>query len=193
MTMKLQPTEVLTEDKFWQIIEKSLKTTNTLYPTLDEQQELLVSELKKLSIKEIIAYDCIFRDLKHKAYKQDLWAVAYIVMGGCSDDGFMDFRNWLITRGKNVFYKALEDADSLNDEFNKIQKEDIPEWEDVSYLPMGVIEEEFEKDFDEEATKYDFEYSKEPEINFEWEEDNEESMRAVCPNTFDQWWCNDRF
>ncbi|SHL73160.1 DUF4240 domain-containing protein [Flavobacterium chilense] len=191
--MKLQPTEVLTEDKFWQIIEKSLKTTNTLYPTLDEQQELLVSELKKLSIKEIIAYDCIFRDLKHKAYKQDLWAVAYIVMGGCSDDGFMDFRNWLITRGKNVFYKALEDADSLNDEFNKIQKEDIPEWEDVSYLPMGVIEEEFEKDFDEEATKYDFEYSKEPEINFEWEEDNEESMRAVCPNTFDQWWCNDRF
>lgn len=191
--MKLQATAVLTEDKFWQIIENSLKTTNTLYPTLDEQQELLVSELKKLSIKEIIAYDCIFGDLKHKAYKQDLWAVAYIVMGGCSDDGFMDFRNWLITRGKNVFYKALEDADSLNDEFNKIQKEDIPEWEDVSYLPMGVIEEEFEKDFDEEATKYDFEYSKEPEINFEWEEDNEESMRAVCPNTFDQWWCNDRF
>nr|WP_199001339.1 DUF4240 domain-containing protein [Flavobacterium sp. ASV13] len=191
--MKQQATAVLTEDKFWQIIENSLKTTNTLYPTLDEQQELLVSELKKLSIKEIIAYDCIFRNLKHKVYKHDLWAVAYIVMGGCGDDAFMDFRNWLITRGKNVFYKALENADSLNEEFNKIQDGDIPEWEDVSYLPMGVIEEEFEKDLDEEATKYNFEYSKLPEINFEWEADNEESMRAVCPDTSDQWWYNNRF
>ncbi|KAF2509093.1 DUF4240 domain-containing protein [Flavobacterium foetidum] len=157
--MRTQPTDTLTEDKFWQIIETSLKTNNNLYPTLDEQQEVLVSELKNLSIKEIVAYECIFGDLENKAYRQDLWAVAYIVMGGCSDDGFMDFRNWLITRGRDVFYKALENVDSLCLEFNKIQEEDIPSWEEASYLPIHVIEEEFKKDFDEEATKCNFEYS----------------------------------
>ncbi len=27
-----------------------------------------------------------------------------------------------------------------------------------------------------------------PGIEFEWEEGDEESMRRVCPRTFDRWW-----
>jgi hypothetical protein len=33
--------------------------------------------------------------------------------GGCSDDGFTDFRYGLISLGKNVYYKAIENPDSL--------------------------------------------------------------------------------
>lgn len=31
-----------------------------------------------------------------EAYRRDLWAAAYHANGGCSDDGFIDFRIWLI-------------------------------------------------------------------------------------------------
>lgn len=191
--MNLRTPNSMTEDQFWGIIENSLKTDHKFYPSIDNQQELLNSELQKLTIKEIIAFECIFSNLKNIAYKQDLWASAFIIMYGCSDDGFMDFRNWLITRGKNVFYKALENSDSLNTEFNKVQDGDLPSWENASYLPVKIIEDVFGKDFYEEAHKYDFDYNKEPDIDFKWEEDNEESIQAICPNTFGAWWGNDKF
>jgi hypothetical protein len=42
-----------------------------------------------------------------------LWAAAYIIGGGCSDDGFSDFRGWLICRGEKVYEAALRDPESL--------------------------------------------------------------------------------
>ena len=30
-------------------------------------------------------------------------------------------------------------------------------------------------------------------FDFEWDEDDEESIRKVCPRTFDKWWGNDVF
>ena len=34
---------------------------------------------------------------------------------GCSDDGFIDFRAWLIAQGREVYFAALADPDSLAD------------------------------------------------------------------------------
>ena len=34
---------------------------------------------------------------------------------GCSDDGFIDFRAWLIAQGKEVYMNALRDPDTLAD------------------------------------------------------------------------------
>ena len=49
------------------------------------------------------------------AYKYGLWTAASVMLDGCSDDGFIDFRGWLIAQGKNVYFAALEDPDSLAD------------------------------------------------------------------------------
>ena len=38
---------------------------------------------------------------------------AYIIGGGCSDDGFWDFRSWLAVRGKRVYLVALRNPESL--------------------------------------------------------------------------------
>ena len=32
-----------------------------------------------------------------------------------------------------------------------------------------------------------------PEIKFEWDEDDEESIKRICPRTFMKWWGNNRF
>ena len=45
--------------------------------------------------------------------KEDLWGAAYLINGGCSDDGFDHFRGWLMTQGREVFARAVAEPDSL--------------------------------------------------------------------------------
>jgi hypothetical protein len=48
-------------------------------------------------------------------YRYDLWAAAYLIGGGCSDDGFIDFRAGLIAQGCDWYQKAAASPDSLAD------------------------------------------------------------------------------
>ena len=50
------------------------------------------------------------------AYQYGLWTAASVMeRGGCTDDGFIDFRGWLIAQGREVYMAALKDPDSLAD------------------------------------------------------------------------------
>jgi hypothetical protein len=42
-----------------------------------------------------------------------IWSAAYIMNGGCSEDGFLYFRLWLLAQGRRVYSKALLDPESL--------------------------------------------------------------------------------
>ncbi|XIE77187.1 DUF4240 domain-containing protein [Streptomyces sp. SBR177] len=46
-------------------------------------------------------------------YRWDVWAAAYLIGGGCSDDGFMDFRAGLIALGRDWYERAAACPDSL--------------------------------------------------------------------------------
>lgn len=54
-------------------------------------------------------------ELMAVSYRHDLWAAAYHLNGGCSDDGFEYFRGWLIAQGREVFDRAVADPDTLAD------------------------------------------------------------------------------
>lgn len=179
--MGKQASTLLTEDRFWEIIESS------------EKGQKLAEVLAKLTDDELFGYRYWWLLLNRKSYNQALWAVAYTVLGGCSDDGFDYFRFWLITRGKAVYYEALRDADTLCDEFDGLTDDEYPEWEDVDYVPMEVYEERTGKDFYDAEETYEFNMPAYPEMEFEWDEEDEESIRKICPRTFDKWWNNDKF
>jgi hypothetical protein len=49
------------------------------------------------------------------AYRSPLWAAAYVINGGCSDDGFECFRGWLIVQGRDVHERIVADPDALAD------------------------------------------------------------------------------
>ena len=183
--MKKSVSTLLSEEQFWTILEDSDRGKN------------LESELDKLTEDEIFGYTYWWNHFHRQSYNQALWAVAYVVMGGCSDDGFDYFRYWLLSRGKTVYIDAIQDADSLCDEFDKLSEDEYPEWEEISYVPHEVFEKKFNKDFyDAEydaQEAIDFEETPLPEMKFEWGEDDESSIRNVCPKTFDKWWGNDKF
>lgn len=64
---------------------------------------------------EIVAAEPVLLGLLAGSYRTVLWAGAYLINGGCSDDGFDYFRGWLIAQGREVFERSVADPDSLAD------------------------------------------------------------------------------
>src|SRR5579859_3614866 len=64
--------------------------------------------LQRLAPQEMIKFWHIFVERKFAAYSWDLWLVVWLCQGGwCSDDGFHDFRAWLISRCRAIYEAAL--------------------------------------------------------------------------------------
>ncbi|WP_042383132.1 DUF4240 domain-containing protein [Streptacidiphilus melanogenes] len=62
---------------------------------------------------EIVAAQRALWALMEESYRSPLWAAAYMINGGCSDDGFDYFRGWLILQGQQVFERVIVDPDAL--------------------------------------------------------------------------------
>jgi hypothetical protein len=86
-----------------------------------------------------------------RAYTWDLWAAAYVINGGCSDDGFEYFRAWLISRGSDTFEKALADPDSLAS-LRGLEPDEC-ELESLLYVAAEAYEEAAESELPESKVK----------------------------------------
>jgi hypothetical protein len=100
----------LDKDRFWSVIESSRIGAAG---DQDAQYAALHAHLSALTVEEIEKFDALFRQAMQEAYRWDLWAIAYIVLGGCSDDGFHYFCDWLISMGRDCFEATLRNPDSL--------------------------------------------------------------------------------
>ena len=99
-------------DQFWQIIE----TVHTKSGgNMDRKCELLKEELSALGKEDLCDFIDHFDTADAGAYTWLLWAAAYVMRSGCSDDKFSDFRATLISQGRRVYERALADPDSLVD------------------------------------------------------------------------------
>lgn len=99
----------MTADEFWDHI----RATRRRDP--EEHVERLVARLAKLPADEISAFGRVWYERLAAAYTNRLWGAAYLINGGCSDDGFEYFRNWLMLQGRRVYEAALADPDTLAD------------------------------------------------------------------------------
>jgi hypothetical protein len=118
----------MTIDEFW-----------TTLAGLDPESatEELSGRLEKLSASEIAEFQAHFTRVHRQAYDWLLWGAAYLIDGGCSDDGFTDFRYGLISRGRDFFETALQDPDSLAD---RLSDDDFIPNEELGYVASQVYE-----------------------------------------------------
>lgn len=100
----------MTHDQFWQIIADACGSDPN---SAEEWDSRLTNALSTLPADEIVEWNHIFDDFAKRAYRTDLWAAAYLINGGASDDGFYYFRCWLIGMGKATYDNAIADPDSL--------------------------------------------------------------------------------
>jgi hypothetical protein len=101
--------------RFWDIIAASCDPDPDMDDWLDTWYGPLVDQLARLPPEDIVAFDLRFDELTSAVYNVDLWGAAYLINGGCSDDGFYYFRCWLVGMGKKVYEAALANPDSLAD------------------------------------------------------------------------------
>ena len=101
------------EAQSWSIIEAGYVADDA--GTSRDWLEALKRELLKLPAEKIVGFGHWFNEKVGVAYTIDVWGAAYLINGGCSDDGFHYFRCWLVGMGREVFEKAVADPDSLAD------------------------------------------------------------------------------
>ncbi len=121
-------------------LSKSLKNAGDE----DEQEEFLIKEISKLTPKQIIGFRLRTDKLLHDTYTSEMWCAGYIMNQGCSDDGFEYFRNWVISRGKDVYYKAKENPDTLISQV--VTDAEGYEFESFWYVAIDAFEQKTGKD-----------------------------------------------
>ena len=175
--------ELLNEDLYWKIIDSSLAKSSSQ----DEQIENLSLQLQKLSPIEIVGFKLRTNKLLYDIYNSDMWCAGYLINGGCSDDGFEYFRCWIISKGKNIYHAAKSNPDTLvnelNDEFEEY------EFEDLLYIANDAFTTKTKKDIYDFIDNDNLGFNEgEINIEFTWEEDQPETLKAICPKLFEAKW-----
>jgi hypothetical protein len=94
---------------FWDIIGTARAASGQDKPI----EQALADSLAALGPQDILEYQQRFDDMHAALYRWDVWSAAYLIGGGCSDDGFIDFRAGIIAKGRERYEKVAKSPDSL--------------------------------------------------------------------------------
>ncbi|WP_314272668.1 DUF4240 domain-containing protein [Hoylesella shahii] len=183
---ELKPTaEMMNEEQFWAIVQKAVDEAGD---DEDEYLEVVMHELSKLSLKEMVGFRLRTDKLLYDSYTSEMWCAGYLMNGGCSDDGFEYFRLWVISRGRKVYEAALANPDNLIDYIAEDAEVDFFEFELFWYVAIDAFEEATEADLydyidDDNFTTREGNY---PNFEFNWDEEDPESMKKLCPRLFER-------
>ena len=183
---ELKPTAgVMNEEQFWAIVQKAVDEAGD---DEDEYLEVVMHELSKLSLKEMVGFRLRTDKLLYDSYTSEMWCAGYLMNGGCSDDGFEYFRLWVISRGRKVYEAALANPDNLIDYIAEDAEVDFFEFELFWYVAIDAFEEATEADLydyidDDNFTTREGNY---PNFEFNWDEEDPESMKKSCPRLFER-------
>lgn len=126
----------MNKEQFWNIVDEVHSSTDPR-----NQKEVLAAlrnRLRNLPSEEILEWKQIFSFYQDAARRNDLWAASAAMGAHSSDDGFMDFRSWLISQGRDVYMSALKDPESLvsvNTDGQELN------FEDYAYVPCKAYAE----------------------------------------------------
>lgn len=171
------------EAEFWNLIERAKKESGG---DGDLQAQLLTEALAKRSVEDILAFDRIFDHFHCKSYQSRLWAAAYIINCGCSNDGFDYFRAWLIGEGKDVFEKTLEDPEYLA---RHIKEEYVGQSYENELLMSAALDAFMIKTGKDLDAFYDLagEHRQTfPDIKLDWDEEQVDSMFPKLAKKFSE-------
>jgi hypothetical protein len=99
-------------DDFWAVIGRA---TADRPSSPGEVAKRAAADLATHDPEEIVAWARHLDKVMVASCTQDLWAAAYLIHGGCSEEGFDNFRGWLIAHGREAVARSVQSPDSLAD------------------------------------------------------------------------------
>jgi hypothetical protein len=152
------------DEEFWALVEAARDASND---NVDDRPGALEQLLMSRAPDEVQDFQDCYDEVLRRANRWNLWGAAYLMNGGCSDDTFRYFRDWLISEGRHVFEAALADPDTLAD----LPRMDGFELEDYGYVASDVYQQITGNDLEPAI----FDESPDPEGE-EWGEDELPTM-----------------
>lgn len=122
-------------EEFWRLVDD---TRAEARGDAAAQAEALVERLSALPQADVISFDATLRTLVAKAYSWDLWGAGFVAAGGLSDDCFLDFRTWLVSRGRSTYDAVVAQPDALAD----VEGLDDPAEQFADAEPIGYAADE---------------------------------------------------
>jgi len=132
--------QLMKEDDFWKLIDRSRVLAKNDY---QKQITALKTILQTLDADDIQRFDNTFTSLLAISYDWKLWGASFVINGGCSDDCFDYFRQYLIGHGKDKFYQTLKDPESC---VSWMKSEEEENWEGLQYSAMDAYKQKTGKD-----------------------------------------------
>ena len=158
---------------FWKIIEESYRDDPI------DHFEALKERLGQLKWFEVVEFQARFDEAISVANSINLWGAACLINGGCSDDGFRDFRVWLVGRGRIAYERALRNPDTLAD----ILEGDPVDGFGLDAAALRVYEEKTGmSDFYERLDRVEKDTPPPPSEGPDWDFEDEAEMKKRFPN-----------
>jgi hypothetical protein len=132
--------QLMKEDNFWKLIDQARVVAKNDY---QKQIVALKTILQKLDAYNIQKFDNTFTSLLAISYDWKLWGASFVINGGCSDDCFDYFRQYLIGHGKDKFYQTLKDPESC---VSWMKSEEEDNWEGLQYSAMDAYKQKTGKE-----------------------------------------------
>lgn len=126
----------MNSDMFWELIEKAKQEANG---SIEKQTTILIDILSGFKLNDIIEFQALYVKKQDEAYRLLLWEACEFITCGGGEQNFLNFRAWLISQGKDVFSKALENPDSLHNILDSESREDA-NYELFSYIAAEAYE-----------------------------------------------------
>lgn len=131
------------EATFWALIDETRATAGG---EPEAHVEALRGMLTAMPVGDVVAFGVVMSRLASELYTWDLWGAAYVILGGCSDDSFVDFRHWVISQGQDAYRCAATAPDSLADILDGVSDESIGDGEGFVYVAAEVCEQQTGQD-----------------------------------------------
>ena len=127
----------MNKEMFWQLIDESREACKE---NIKDMAKYLEGRLSSLSLDDAKSFCGIF-DTYHKAAGLDGIASVGNLMNHemLTDDGFIDFRNWLIAQGKEIYLETMKNPEILADKAGE-PIEGWYEFETLGYVGTRVVE-----------------------------------------------------
>lgn len=123
----------MNREHFWQLMDDTRAAADG---DPFAQAQALTAALAALPPEEIVEFDDLAHAVQDEAYTAALWEACYVIEPGCSEEGFLAWRQWLIGQGRAAFERVVAEPDRLADLVE-------PEQETGFELLLGVADEAY--------------------------------------------------
>ncbi|MFD0751900.1 DUF4240 domain-containing protein [Mucilaginibacter calamicampi] len=146
--------EKMDEKEFWKIIDYSY---NAAKGNLDLQNEIIVKKLSAYAPEEIINFEIILCKKLIEANNYKILAANKIIDAYVSDDGFLYFRLWLISLGRETFEQTIKNPDYLA---GVVDNGVVPDFEHLLYVSTQAYKNKTGKQQEDDSFPRDVAFNK---------------------------------